>query len=236
MATPPKPSPPAKADATPAPPPKKRGKLMLIISFAVLVLAGGGGGAWYFLGTGAREGPVQAKAKATIFLPLDVFTVNLISKEALPQYLQTAITLKLTEDYAGLVKTRMPEVRNRVLMVLSSKSVKELLSPDGKTKLALEIADAVKTMIALPGAAPAQSAPRASMMGEAQAAAAGEGPAAAATDAQAAPAGDAKTDQTAQAAEGAADAEPAAKAVAAARAAPASASDIEVLFTSFIIQ
>ena len=234
MATPPKPSPPAKADAAPAPPPKQSGKLMLIISLAVLVLAGGSGGAWYFFGKGAHEGPVQAKAKATMFLPLDVFTVNLISKEALPQYLQTAITLKLTEDYAGLVKTRMPEVRNRVLLVLSSKSVKELLSPDGKTKLALEIADAVKTMIALPGAAPAQPAPGASMMGEAQAAAVGEAPAAAAADAQPATAGDAKTDQTAQTAEGAADAEPAAKPVARAR--PASASNIEVLFTSFIIQ
>ncbi|HET7158870.1 MAG TPA: flagellar basal body-associated FliL family protein [Burkholderiales bacterium] len=229
MATPPKAAPPPEAAPAPAPAPKKRGKLMLMISLGVLVLAGGGGGAWYMLSRGDTD-PPAIKVKATVFLGLEVFTVNLISRESLPQYLQTAITLKLPEDYATIVKARMPEVRNRILMVLSSKSVKELLLPDGKQKLALEIADAVKTMIAPPvAAAPAPPAPAASVMGEAQAAAVGEGPPAAAGDVPAAPPADTQAAQVAEGAGPAPDTPPP-------QPKAQSASNIEVLFTSFIIQ
>lgn len=158
-------------------PPKKRGKLILI-SALLLVLAGGGAGTWYFL----RPADPNAKPaeRPAVFLPIESFTVNLVSPESQPQYLQAGITLKLYEQGQGeLIKDRMPEVRDRILMVLSSKKVADLLPVTGKQKLAIEIADAVKDIIA-PGSvakarAQAAAAAKVAVVPEAQAAPAAEG-------------------------------------------------------------
>jgi len=210
---------------------KKRGKRILIATL-LLVLIGGGAGTWYYLHV---FGPATPKlAKPAVFLPLESFTVNLIGDDTQPhpQYLQAGLTLKLVDASQNeLIKERMPEIRNRILMVLSSKKVKELLSVDGKRKLALEIADAVKDIIA-PGSVKAKAAaiaavdaanvatsaaPAPAVVGEAQAAQVPESPAAEPT-------------QVAQS-------DIAAPAVEAAPAAPLpTAPALEVLFTSFIVQ
>lgn len=190
--------------------PRKRGKLILIVA-VLLVMAGGGAGTWYFLR------PVDPHAKVAerpaVFLPLESFTVNLVGGEAQPQYLQAGLTLKLYEAGQGeLIKDRMPEVRNRILMVLSGKKVNELLPVIGKQKLAVEIADAVKDVIA-PGST---AKPRAQAAPAPKVAAAGEAHAATV------------------AAEGAGAEQPAAEV--APPPAPKPAPKLEVLFTSFIVQ
>jgi flagellar protein FliL len=128
------------------PPPKKRGKLVLILCL-VLVLAGGGAAGVYFMQP-AHSDAGATVAKPPVFVPLDTFTVNLVSDPARMQFMQAAITLKLSEKAtAELIKDRLPEVRDRVLIVLSAKSGSEILSVAGKQKLAVEIADAVKKVI-----------------------------------------------------------------------------------------
>ena len=136
----------------PLPPPKKRAKLVLILSL-LLVLVGGGAAGFYFMQPAHSEAGATVP-KPPVFVPLEAFTVNLISDSAQMQFMQAAITLKLTEKgTAYLIKDRLPEVRDRVLIVLSAKRGSEILSVAGKQKLATEIADAVKKVIAPPPAA-----------------------------------------------------------------------------------
>jgi flagellar FliL protein len=128
-------------------PKKKKGKMMLIIIIAVVVLLLGGGAAYYFLVMSksndehAEEVQVKEKPEVVVFLPLDPFTVNLVTADDRDaQFLQVAINLKLSEDSdAQLIKKHMPEVRNRILMVLTSKSPADINSEKGKRALLDEI-------------------------------------------------------------------------------------------------
>jgi flagellar protein FliL len=146
----------AKASGDPAKPARKRGKLGFVVAILVVVLLGGGGAGAYFLLPGEDESAeaVAAKDEPALFVPLEVFTVNLLPADGLHQYLQTNVTLKVTsQTTADAVKTRMPEVRNRVLMILSAKRPNELMPVAGKQKLATEIGEAVNGMVERPKAA-----------------------------------------------------------------------------------
>lgn len=144
----------ATADAG-APPAKGKKKLIIIIA-AVLVLVLGGVGAMLVLKKpAAEEGEDEAHAPAKkpaaaakkhdpknppVFAPLDPFTVNLADKEA-ERYAQVGITLELDDPHtAETLKAYLPAVRNNILLLLASKTSAELLAPDGKTKLAREVA------------------------------------------------------------------------------------------------
>jgi len=127
----------APADAAAAP---KKSKLPLIIILVVVLLAGAGAG-WFFLGrdAGEEEEDHSAANKATVFFPLDQFTVNLQPEEG-QQFLQVAMTLKVVnQQTADAIKAALPEVRSRVLLLLSSKKPSQIGSLEGKAKLAEDI-------------------------------------------------------------------------------------------------
>lgn len=143
-------------DAAGAEAPKKKGKLVIII-VAVLVLAIGGAAAWYFTrpkhteDDEAEAPPKAAKQAATkppVFLPLDQFVVNLQAGDA-SQFLQVALTIKVDDQaIADALKLHMPDIRNRILLLLSGKKASEIATIDGKQKLAEEIAVAAAEPIA----------------------------------------------------------------------------------------
>ena len=143
--------------------PKKGRKLLIIITAALVLFGAGGGAGWYFFMKSADPNAPQApvKPKPSVFLALEPFTVNLLEQDGQPQFMQTALTLKLAEQpTADLVKERMPEVRDRILMVLSGKKGSELIPVGGKQKLANEISGAIRAVIAPQSAAkPAPAAP-----------------------------------------------------------------------------
>lgn len=130
--------------------PAGKKKLIIVLASALVLAGGGGGGAWYMLkGTHSAEGEAQAKPvkeakhakKETppVFLPLESIVVNLRAQppQSNDQFLQTDMTLRLAgQEVVDQVKQHMPEVRNRVLMLLSTKTSQELLTPEGKAKLA----------------------------------------------------------------------------------------------------
>jgi flagellar FliL protein len=165
MATKPpaKPAAPAAKEETPvAAPPKS--KKMLIISIVLLLVAVGGGAAWYFTkGSSAADGHAEAaKAEAPMeakFVPLgENFTVNLQREEG-DQYLQAGITLKvLKPELEEKIKALMPEIRSKLLFLLSSKKPSELQTSEGKKKLVAEII--AETNVVLGIAAPAAAAPK----------------------------------------------------------------------------
>ena len=141
MATPKKAAPAAPAAAEPAAG-KKKGKLIPILA-AVLLLSGGGAGGWYYMKQQNAEAktaqPKPEKKKPPVFVPLDTFTVNL-SSAAIDHFLQVAVTLEVSSaEVQEQVKSNMPVIRSRVLMLLASKTAEELSNTAGKQKLMTEL-------------------------------------------------------------------------------------------------
>ena len=131
-----------------APVVKSKKKLIIMISAATLLLAVVGGGAAVFLSkkdAGGKEKEHKAEpAKPPVFLPLEAFVVNLQSDSG-DKYLQVTMTLQVPdEEQASLLKLNMPQVRSRLLMLLSSKDSAEILTSEGKKQLIQEIVDQVK--------------------------------------------------------------------------------------------
>lgn len=145
------------APAAPAADAPKGGgnKKLIIIIAAVLVLVLVGGGAAFLLlkkkapadgEEGAEEvhepAPVHAKPKPgtpPTFVPLDPFTVNLSDKDV-DRFAQIGVTLEVVDaKTADQIKAYLPAIRSNVLMLLSHKSSVELLTIEGKEKLAREI-------------------------------------------------------------------------------------------------
>lgn len=130
--------------------PKKSKKLLIIILAAVLLAGGGGGAAWFFLmkpkadATAEDEEehkpPPKDKAKVKTFANLEPFTVNL-ADEGGERFVQVSVVLEVADAKVSTDLTaQMPAVRNAVLMLLSSKYAKDLLTVPGKEQLAEEIA------------------------------------------------------------------------------------------------
>ena len=142
-----KPNEPAAAAEQKAPP-KARKRNWVVLLGVLFGLCGAGGGAFWYAsqdGTAAHAKPVAAKPP--LFLPLETFTVNLKLEEN-PQYLRVGITLKVADSAAvDALKLHMPEVRDRVLLLLSARNASELLTLAGKEKLANDIVAAINPLL-----------------------------------------------------------------------------------------
>ena len=81
------------------------------------------------------------------FVPLEPFIVNLADKEG-ERFAQVGVSLQVDDAKIGEeMKGYMPAIRNSVLLILSHKTSAELLSMEGKQKLAEEIRrDAARAM------------------------------------------------------------------------------------------
>jgi flagellar basal body-associated protein FliL len=128
--------------------PGSRAKLIVSLTLSLMLVAGGS--IFYLLQLGRL--PIWGTAAdRPVFVPLETFTVNLESSPSHMQMLQAAITLKLMDKAtADLVRQRLPEVRHRVLMVLSAKRAQDLLAVTGKRKLSADISEAVLKLISPP--------------------------------------------------------------------------------------
>ena len=136
---------PKATPAADAPAGSNKKKLVIIIA-AALLLAGGGGGAWFFLHASKSGEHVKEVKKAgpPIFVPIDTFIVNLQS-EGDDQFLQANLTLQVpSPDQVDVIKLNMPKVRNRLLILLSSKKASDISTIEGKQQLAAEITAQIK--------------------------------------------------------------------------------------------
>ncbi|MBU0623070.1 MAG: flagellar basal body-associated FliL family protein [Gammaproteobacteria bacterium] len=156
-------APAAKEEAPVAAPPKSKKKL--IIAIIVLLLAAGGGAGWYFTQGKATEDKHAAEMKTepaleAKFVPMgENFTVNLQREEG-DQYLQAGITLKIMQpELEEKIKKTMPEIRSKLLFLLSSKYPSELQTAEGKKKLVSEVIAEVDGVLGLAAPAPAVAAP-----------------------------------------------------------------------------
>ena len=116
---------------------RKRNMILLVVCGVLLLGAGAGGAAWYF--SQVQNGALFAQ-KSPVFVSLETFTVNLQSEHS-DQHLQTNLTLKVEDSSTvDVIKLHMPEVRNRILLLLSSKAASQIATVEGKKKLASELA------------------------------------------------------------------------------------------------
>jgi flagellar FliL protein len=154
-----------------APKKSKKGLIIAIAGAIVLLLAtAGGGAAWYFL-QGKEDAKAEAKKDGTngaakadakgakaksgkppMFVPMDVFTVNLQGPSR-DQYLQLGLVLEVADGPASdALKQQMPVIRGQILLLLAGKSAEELARPDGKDRLAEQVLQKVRQP--LPSSAP----------------------------------------------------------------------------------
>lgn len=130
--------------------PKKSNKKLIIIIAAVVLLIGAGVGGWLMMSGGDEhaegeegEHKEEVVVKEPVFVKLDTFTVNLNPEEG-DKYLQVDITLNASSsDEAGVIEKQMPQVRNRVLMILTSKLASEISDMDGKKMLGEELVEEI---------------------------------------------------------------------------------------------
>lgn len=160
-----------------APKKKGNRMLVIVIALLVVVILGGAAAFFMMGGSHAEDGEdgeevvaeedheaaakeakkaklkkkkkdAEAKGLPPVFVELDPFTVNLQPETAVDQYLQVKATLRVDEQPAAdNLKAYMPEIRHRVLMLLSGKKASELATTEGREQLAEDIKHAVNAIV-----------------------------------------------------------------------------------------
>ncbi|GEM_PF-99330 len=134
-----------------APAPAKSKKLIIILAALVLLLVVGGGAAWAVLskrGGGEDEEGAERPARAAqasnpkappTYLPMDNMVVNLADPGG-DRFAQIGITLELADaKTAEQVKSYMPSIRSNILLLVSQRTTDDLLTREGKEKLASDV-------------------------------------------------------------------------------------------------
>jgi flagellar FliL protein len=125
-----------------APPKSKKMLVMIVAAVVVLALAGGGG--WYFLGKGGDDEDEEEVSKAEKkgppqYMTLESMTANLADPGG-EKMIQVSITLELADTKAPeKVKDYIPAIRSDALMLLTQSTSEELLTKEGKERLADDI-------------------------------------------------------------------------------------------------
>lgn len=147
-------------------PPKKKWSLKLIIMIVVgILLVGGGvgGGLLFFKKSGSTESKkaeskddVKAETKKEAgkkddilaMFSLDPFVVNLVSNPSEIRYLKVTIKLQLAKaEYAQEMTDHLPQIRDALLILLSSKDYVALRTVEGKLELRDEILERVNRIV-----------------------------------------------------------------------------------------
>lgn len=146
-----------------AAPKKKKTLLFIIIGLVAVLLLGGGIGAYFFFFAKphddqldvetAQAHKTEKKAAASkskdkkheeekpgVMLPMDAFVVNLADPQA-KHYIKVTITLELKDEKAKAEAEHvMPRLKNDIIMLLSSKTMEDVIPLEGKTRLRDEVA------------------------------------------------------------------------------------------------
>lgn len=139
------------SEAKPAAPEggKKKGKMPMILAIVVMVAAGG------FFGSkvGGSKEKVEPKIELGEIVPMGEFLVNLKDGHT---FLKADISVQVGKDmhleekggggHEGKAEPPAP-VRDAIISVLTSKSLEDISTPEGKAKLKKEIAKAINAAV-----------------------------------------------------------------------------------------
>ena len=136
------------SEPTAAPAKTKSKKLIIGMAVLALLLVAGGAAAWLLLAQRSladEEEVPAAAAQAAVpktpptFLAMENMVVNLADPGG-DRFAQVGITLELADTKtAELLRTYMPSIRSSVLLLVSQCTTDELLTREGKEKLAMDI-------------------------------------------------------------------------------------------------
>ncbi|KLN52246.1 flagellar basal body-associated protein FliL [Variovorax paradoxus] len=133
-------SPPVALAPVPSSParPSKLWIVLLIVALAGALAAGG----YFLLRQRASAEPAAAAApvpEKPIFVTLEPLTVN-VQSEGRGRFLHVGIALKVRNEQAkARIVEFMPEIRSRVLLLLSNRPPESLVTTEDKARLAEEI-------------------------------------------------------------------------------------------------
>ena len=117
----------------------KKSKLKLVILGVVVLFIGAGGYFGYskYQKGNAGKADVKKTAKVSITYPLKSFVVNLLDKKGVGQrYLKVTINLEVgSEEDKLLIENHIPQLRDTILLLLSSQTLKEINTMEGKLEL-----------------------------------------------------------------------------------------------------
>jgi flagellar FliL protein len=139
------------ASAAPAAAPAaKGGRRLILVVVALVVVLGGGGAGWFFvLGPGAHKAdakeatPPPVEPAVGALAPLDPFIANLADEDG-KRYLKATIQV---EFFAAQLpegwNSRLPQIRDLLLTLFTSKTFAEVRTAQGKAVLRDEIINRV---------------------------------------------------------------------------------------------
>jgi flagellar FliL protein len=147
---------------------ESKGNTKLFIIFgavALLLMIGVGVGAYYVGAKTAAVAPAEAPAAEIEtktaaraadpkvdsigpLVPINEFLINLLDKDN-SRYLKATITLEVdSKDAADEIETRMPQIRDAILLLTSNKTFAELHDLQGKMQLRAELIGHLNTLLA----------------------------------------------------------------------------------------
>ncbi len=118
-------------------------KLLWVMIILVLLSSAGAAAAIYLVLDQRDSGEAQQQTvelTPPVFTRIEPFTVNLADDRYGSRLLYTGITLRVgNEQSKTIIEEHMPQVRSRLLILLSGKQANELTSTEGKEELAQAI-------------------------------------------------------------------------------------------------
>ena len=128
----------------------KKSKLKLIIIALVILLLGGGGLSGYSKHKKVKEEKAETKkGKVSIICPIKSFVVNLLDKKNVgKRYLKVTMQLEVgKEEDRMVIEKNIPQIRDTVLLLLSSQTLKEINTMEGKLELKQALLSRMKQIL-----------------------------------------------------------------------------------------
>ncbi|MCJ7772322.1 MAG: flagellar basal body-associated FliL family protein [Desulfobacterales bacterium] len=129
----------------------KKSKLKLIIIGVVVLLIGAGGFFGYSKYKKGKNEKTEANKteKVSIICPINSFVVNLLDKQNVgKRYLKVTIQLEVgKEEDKLLIENHNPQLRDTILLLLSSQTLKEINTMEGKLELKQALLSRMKQIL-----------------------------------------------------------------------------------------
>jgi flagellar FliL protein len=119
------------------PPKKSKLKLIVLVSTVVLLGVGGFFGWKWYGGRKVASATTQKADEMHIIFPLKSFIVNLATKKGVgKRYLKVTMEIEVGgEEQRALVNHKVPQLRDTILLMLSSRTIAEINTMEAKLEL-----------------------------------------------------------------------------------------------------
>lgn len=116
--------------------------MKLLTGLFVVLIALTGVNTWLLWESRNANGERQQEVMAPEYLRIEPFTVNLQSDQFGPRLLYAGMVLEVSDRYTKrALENNLPQVRNRLLVMLSGRSAERIATSEGKQELVHDIRD-----------------------------------------------------------------------------------------------